>query len=155
MSTELAPAAEPIDQLYGAVMNIPCTKTLSHFVVQSELQAYKIGHRDARHAAADLVAQFSAAAADAPPEPAELVLRFGDGLIEVGQGHHGNGRVPAILFGRNGAGTVGVETEGDRVMLPGECIAALTFDNSESLDVVMEKLAELRARIWPDRSAPA
>jgi len=81
------------------------------------------------------------------------VIELGHGRIEVGQGHHGDARVPAILFGRNGAGAVGIETPGDRFMQPGECIAAITFDNPESLDVVAEKLAELRARIWPE--APA
>lgn len=83
-----------------------------------------------------------------------LVIALGKGAIEVGQGHEGPERLPAILFGRNGAGTVGVETEGDRTMLPGECIAAITFENPESLDVVAEKLAELRARIWPDAQQP-
>lgn len=82
-----------------------------------------------------------------------LTLNLGHGLVSVGQGHHGDERLPAILFGRNGAGTVGVETEGDRTMEPGECLAAITFGNVESLDVVAEKLAELRARIWPE--APA
>lgn len=84
-----------------------------------------------------------------------LIIALGKGAIEVGQGHEGAERLPAILFGRNGAGTVGVETEGDRIMLPGECIAAITFENPESLDVVAEKLAELRARIWPHAAPPA
>jgi hypothetical protein len=79
-----------------------------------------------------------------------LTIALGQGLIEVGQGHHGDERLPAILFGRNGAGAVGIETEGNRVMKPGECIAAITFENPQSLDVVAEKLGELRARIWPD-----
>lgn len=97
---------------------------------------------------------------EAPPAPvaatdpqslvdALVTVALGQGKIEVGQGHHGVDRLPAILFGRNGAGKVGVETEGDRIMKPGECIAAITFENPESLDVVAEKLAELRARIWP------
>ena len=85
---------------------------------------------------------------DLTDEP--LTIALGQGLIEVGQGHHGDARLPAILFGRNGAGSVGIETEGDRVMKPGECIAAITFENPQSLDVVAEKLGELRARIWPD-----
>lgn len=79
-----------------------------------------------------------------------LTIALGQGLIEVGQGHHGDERLPAILFGRNGAGAVGIETEGNRTMKPGECIAAITFENPQSLDVVAEKLGELRARIWPD-----
>lgn len=84
-----------------------------------------------------------------------LVIALGKGLIEVGQGHEGSERLPAILFGRNGAGAVGIETEGDRIMKPGECIAAITFGNVESLDVVAEKIAELRARIWPDAAPSA
>lgn len=83
-----------------------------------------------------------------PDEP--LTIALGQGQIEIGQGHHGNDRAPALLFGRNGAGKVGVETQGDRVMEPGECIAAVTFENYQSLDVVVEKLGELRARIWPN-----
>lgn len=57
-------ASEPTDQLYGAVMNIPCKTTYLDAVVK---MAYKEGHRDARHAAADLVAAFpsSPSAADA------------------------------------------------------------------------------------------
>ena len=79
--------------------------------------------------------------------PADFpIISLGKGMIEVGQGHQDG--VPAILFGRNGAGKVGVETEGDRTMEPGECLAAITFGNPESLDVVAEKLAELRARVW-------
>lgn len=84
------------------------------------------------------------------PADEPLTIALGQGLIEIGQGHHGNDRAPALLFGRNGAGKVGVETQGDRVMEPGECIAAVTFENYQSLDVVVEKLGELRARIWPD-----
>jgi hypothetical protein len=90
---------------------------------------------------------------EAQDEP--LTIALGQGKIEVGQGHHGHDRLPAILFGRNGAGAVGIETEGDRFMEPGECIAAITFENPESLDVVAEKLAELRARIWPGATPAA
>lgn len=79
-----------------------------------------------------------------------LHIGLGYGRIEVGQGHHGEDRLPAILFGRNGLGEVGLETEGNRVMEPGECIAAITFTNRASLEVVAEKIDELRARIWPE-----
>jgi hypothetical protein len=80
----------------------------------------------------------------------ELHIELGYGRIEVAQGHYGDDHLPAILFGRNGAGKVGVETESNRVMEPGECIAAITFTNPESLDVLEEKIDELRARIWPE-----
>lgn len=90
---------------------------------------------------------------DAPSDPVHL--EFGYGNIEVGQGFYGARRVPAILFGRHGAGEVGIETKGDRFMAPGECIAALTFCNRASLNVVIEKMAELRARIWPEAETDA
>ena len=38
-----------------AIMEMPCDVTLSHFPTRHEMAAYKQGHRDARHAAADLV----------------------------------------------------------------------------------------------------
>jgi hypothetical protein len=44
-----------IDKLNMAIMNIPCKKTLSHFATVSEAQAYKLGHRDARHAAVEIL----------------------------------------------------------------------------------------------------
>jgi len=98
---------------------------------------------------AELNARLAAAVGGAlQAEPLHIAL--GQGLIEIGQGHHGEDRLPAILFGRNGRGAVGLETEGDRTMEPGECIVAVTFENPQSLDVVAEKLGELRARIWPD-----
>lgn len=87
-------------------------------------------------------------------EPAAHVepvhIELGYGRVEIGQGHHGPERLPAILFGKNGAGEVGIETEGDRIMEPGECIVAITFRNRASLEVVAEKIDELRERIWPE-----
>jgi hypothetical protein len=69
-----AVAETATDQLYGAVMNIPCKTTYIDAVVK---MAYKEGHRDARHAAADLIAAFSSArAADAPSDPSELAKRL-------------------------------------------------------------------------------
>lgn len=75
-----AVAESATDQLYGAVMNIPCKTTYLDAVVK---MAYKEGHRDARHAAADLIAAFSssARAVDAPSEPSELKT-YEDGRID-------------------------------------------------------------------------
>lgn len=41
--------------LHNQIMNIPCSETQSRIAVQTKNhQAYKLGHRDARHAAAEL-----------------------------------------------------------------------------------------------------
>jgi hypothetical protein len=40
--------------LHNAIMNLPCKRTMSHFAGRDEMLAYKEGHRDARHAAAEL-----------------------------------------------------------------------------------------------------
>lgn len=56
-----APVAAQADQvapadLHDAIMRLPCDATRSMFSSKSEMMAYKEGHRDARHAAADLAA---------------------------------------------------------------------------------------------------
>lgn len=38
-----------------AILHLPCNRTMSHFATVHEMNSYKEGHRDARHAAADLV----------------------------------------------------------------------------------------------------
>lgn len=40
--------------LHDEIMNLPCKRTMSHFATKDELLQYKEGHRDARHAAAEL-----------------------------------------------------------------------------------------------------
>jgi hypothetical protein len=57
MTTEL-------DKLHNDIMNLPCGKVppfpfSSGQCASQELRAYKEGHRDARHAAAELVSAFS------------------------------------------------------------------------------------------------
>jgi hypothetical protein len=44
-----------IDKLNMAIMNIPCKKTLSHFATVAEAKAYGLGHREARHAAVEIM----------------------------------------------------------------------------------------------------
>lgn len=98
----------------------------------------------------DFAPDWIAAALMARDTADPLHIELGHGAITVGQGHHGADRLPAILFGRNGTGHIGEESDGDRFMDSGECLAAVTFRNRASLDVVIEKLNELRDRIWPD-----
>jgi hypothetical protein len=72
------------------------------------------------------------------------VVALGQGKIEVGDGHLEG--VPALIFGRNGTGVVGEPTQPNRAHEPGETLACVTFANVESLDVVLMKLTQLRAK---------
>lgn len=64
-------------ELHEKIMNLPCERTMSHFVTKSDLLHYKEGHREARHAAAELAIGYEAApsvASVAPelPEPFDM-----------------------------------------------------------------------------------
>lgn len=83
--------------------------------------------------------------------PSATWIQLGHGAVTIGQGNHEG--IPAILFGKNGTGTVGEESEGDRFMEPGELLCAITFRNGASIGVLEEKLRELRARVWPEQFA--
>lgn len=63
-----APAAAPDlgDELHGRIMNLPCRVPTHDGVPYTFDSAYKLGHRDARHAAAELVGEVQAAAPVAP-----------------------------------------------------------------------------------------
>ncbi|MDQ1921290.1 hypothetical protein [Massilia pseudoviolaceinigra] len=56
-----------MSKLHEEIMTLPCKSRTADLVGKSdtELRAYQIGHRDARHAAAELVA----AAEDVPAQP--------------------------------------------------------------------------------------
>lgn len=55
-TTTQGASAEPnVLTIPTAIMELPCTRTMSHFATRHEMDAYKEGHRDARHAAADVV----------------------------------------------------------------------------------------------------
>lgn len=45
-----------MDDLHEKIMNIPCDESRMDMNSKTEILAYKMGHRDARHAAAELVA---------------------------------------------------------------------------------------------------
>jgi hypothetical protein len=72
------------------------------------------------------------------------LIELGFGLIEVANGRCGTTGRPALIFGRNGRGKIGEPTQADRVHLPGETLAVISFANVESLDVVAEELARVR-----------
>lgn len=70
------------------------------------------------------------------------IIELGYGLVEVADGTQGD--KPALIFGRNGSGVIGAPTQPNRVHLPGETLAVVTFANVESLDVVAQHLVALR-----------
>ena len=78
-------------------------------------------------------------------------IELGYGLIEVAEGTHGD--KPALIFGRNGTGKIGEPTQPDRVATHEEILAVVTFSNVQSLDVVVGKLQQLRAKMLPTGEA--
>ena len=73
------------------------------------------------------------------------IIELGYGLVEVAEGRQGEKL--ALIFGRNGQGEIGAPTQPDRVHLPGETLAVVTFENVESLDVVIGKLNVIRDKL--------
>lgn len=76
------------------------------------------------------------------------LIELGYGQIEVGEGHHEERH--ALIFGKNGKGKIGEPTQPDRQHLQGETLAVVTFANVESLDVVLDKLNTMRAKMTPN-----
>lgn len=74
------------------------------------------------------------------------LIELGFGQVEVAEGNSSDGK-PALIFGRNGSGKIGEPTKPDRVHLPGETLAVITFENVECLDVVTDALATIRAKL--------
>lgn len=78
------------------------------------------------------------------------LIELGYGLVEVAEGTQGEKL--ALIFGRNGAGEIGAPTQPDRVATHEETLAVVTFANVASLDVVVGKLQQLRAKMLPDNA---
>lgn len=132
---------------------------------------YRLGVEDERNSEANIgVAGFGAKvnparqnpyrAQQATPEPVGepyTLIAMGFGRYEVGAGT--NGGVPCVAFGRNGNGDVGtIVTEEPRQMTVDETIATITFANVEGLNVLQEKMDEVRALYFADTrpaAAPA
>jgi hypothetical protein len=75
------------------------------------------------------------------------LIELGYGKIEVADGTCRQTGKPALIFGRNGTGKIGEPTPPERIHEPGETLAVITFENVESLDVLLGELAEIRARL--------
>jgi hypothetical protein len=73
------------------------------------------------------------------------LIELGYGKIEVGQGNHGDKF--ALIFGRNGTGKIGEATPAERYATHEETLAVITFDNVESLNVVVEALEKIRSKM--------
>lgn len=73
------------------------------------------------------------------------LIRLGFGKVEVGEGRHEDDL--ALIFGREGTGTIGEATQPNREHKPGETLAVVTFQNVECVDVVIDKLNLIRKRV--------
>jgi hypothetical protein len=87
-----------------------------------------------------------------PAAPTEqepyTTIDMGHGKWEVGAGK--NAGLPCIAFGRNGTGKVGepITTE-PRQMSVEETFAVITFANVDGLDVLQEKIDQVREEFFP------
>lgn len=114
---------------------IPSIETILQMLLagectQAQAQAWINQHIELRSPAADAASY--------------LTLAMGFGTYEVGAGT--NAGVPCIAFGRNGSGVVGeLVTAEPQQMSVEETIAIITFANVEGLDVLQEKMDEVRA----------
>lgn len=84
---ELARSRIDADKLQREIMNLPIRSSLGSPVTQSErewLSGYKLGHRDARHAAAELVASCSAQQGGSEAPLPELTAA---GLARINEAH--------------------------------------------------------------------
>lgn len=73
------------------------------------------------------------------------LIELGHGLLEVANGSFGDRY--ALVFGKNGSGVIGEPTKPERVLLPEETLAVVTFGNIKSLDIVMSHLRILREKM--------
>jgi hypothetical protein len=72
-------------------------------------------------------------------------IELGFGRVEVANGTYEVR--PALIFGRNGTGTIGEATEPNRTHQAGETLAVITFANLASLEVVAHHIDLLRAAL--------
>lgn len=78
-------AAQPSlhPDLHDQIMNLPCLGTMSQFATVADLKLYKQGHRDARHAAAELAATYTAP----PPAPVAAPEPVAPAILEAMSWH--------------------------------------------------------------------
>ncbi len=68
--------------LHNEIMNIPVTITMAELGLRQDLLPYTIGHRDARHAAAELALK-----ADAEIESLRAQLEAANKLLSIARKH--------------------------------------------------------------------
>lgn len=85
--------AKPHSDLHSAIMNLPCNAGRAIAMNDASMQAYKEGHRDARHAAAELVAaHFATTPSEGVAAPVEHEAKTTSKLTlaVIGRRHFGN-----------------------------------------------------------------
>jgi hypothetical protein len=70
-----ATPAQPVGDLHNAIMNLPCKQPNPNLSSSAEKMRYKEGHRDARHAAAELVAAHKAERHQPSPSSVGAAIR--------------------------------------------------------------------------------
>lgn len=72
-------------ELHDEIMNLPCERTMSHFATQNDMRNYKEGHRNARHAAAELALSYMAGAAKSGNTSEKITLAAANKATEEGE----------------------------------------------------------------------
>lgn len=96
--------AKPHSDLHSAIMNLPCNAGRAIAMNGASMQAYKEGHRDARHAAAELVAaHFATAPSEGVAAPVEASEKFSDIRALLGEAYCFQSTSPAAQANINSA----------------------------------------------------
>lgn len=73
------------------------------------------------------------------------VIELGRGLVIIGEGHY-KGK-PGLVFSAGGTGIIGEASEPNIVVPIENTLSVLTFDNIESLDVLINVASRLRVKM--------
>lgn len=124
-----------MSDLHGEIMNIPCDPSRAPVAgVNAEL-AYKYGHRDARHAAAELAAAHGAERAQ-PAEAEGVVAWAPSTALEKLRNRHNN--APCVL-------TDGPAEFNDVPLVPLAALSAVTAERDRLRDAAGKAIAWLDA----------
>ncbi|MFZ3286589.1 MAG: hypothetical protein WA191_07035 [Telluria sp.] len=157
----LAPVAAPTD-LHAAIMNLPCI-TPNYSGVNCG-HYYRIGHRDARHGAAELVAAAEGAPVGAPEGHALAPHYRGYAHLGTGQyvmNHSAESPAEFIISVATEAEKAGRVVGDERDNAPCEMLhpeamcVRIRFENVAGLDAMEKQLKYLRAAHFSESAATA
>jgi hypothetical protein len=138
--------------LASAILGLPCNPPEEWSGIQQT--GYQIGHRDARHDAAELVTAQAATTMPCarvyPPDgtmPAYPVIHLGVGKVRMADSVYDE-RLPALWFGINEPGMPD-EVPLNRDARDDESLAVVTFANVEGLDALLKAVQHIRREAFP------